>query len=110
MEPTKRHREKKAQRRKNRISFSARLPNDVSDAFADSLCAVMYSANPFVDIQLSILEMIVTVGIHDWDEIEELVYCFVALNSSELHHSYSFASCRLILVMLVDTCAVAAFG
>ncbi|KAK7321324.1 hypothetical protein VNO77_31851 [Canavalia gladiata] len=79
-------REKKAQRRKNRISFSATLPTDVSGAFANSVCAVRYSSNPFVDIRMSILEMIVDVGVHDWDQMEELVYCYVALNSPELHH------------------------
>lgn len=86
-EATEKQNEKRiAQRRnKNRISFSGSLPNDVRGAFAHSLCAVRYSANPFVDIRESIHEMIVNVGVHDWDEMEELVYCYIALNSSELH-------------------------
>ncbi|KAK7275934.1 hypothetical protein RIF29_17061 [Crotalaria pallida] len=82
---TPNEKQKSAQRLKNRISFSAKIPNDVHGAFAHSLCAVRYSDNPFVDIRNSILEMIDNVGVHDWDEMEELVYCYIALNSPELH-------------------------
>ncbi|QHO27990.1 hypothetical protein HN51_024756 [Arachis hypogaea] len=81
-----------SQRRKNRISFSATLPNDVCGGpFAHCFCAVSYSSNPFVEIRESILEMIVNVGVHDWDQMEDLVYCYVALNSSQLHHVISQA-------------------
>ncbi|KAF1869017.1 hypothetical protein Lal_00048297 [Lupinus albus] len=86
-----------AQRHKNRISFSASLPNDVHGAFAHSFCAVSYSENPFVDIRESILEMIVNVGVHDWDEMEELVYCYIALNSTQLH--------GIICQAFLDLCA-----
>ncbi|KAI4307008.1 hypothetical protein L6164_030243 [Bauhinia variegata] len=76
---------KNSQRDKNRVSFSASLPSDVSDTFADSFCAVKFSANPFMDIRESILEMILNVGVNSWEEMEELVYCYVALNPPQLH-------------------------
>ncbi|KAF8413425.1 hypothetical protein HHK36_001408 [Tetracentron sinense] len=66
-------------------SFSASLPDDVRGVFADSICAVKYSKDPFSDLRESIIEMINDVGVRDWDEMEELVYCFVVLNSSEIH-------------------------
>ena len=69
----------------SRISFSASLPGDVCGAFADSVCAVKYSMDPFSDMRESIMEMIREVGVHDWNEMEELVYCYIALNSSQVH-------------------------
>lgn len=77
--------EKISRRWKNRTSFSAKMPNDVCGAFADSLCVVRFSANPFTDIRESIVEMILKVGVHDWDQMEHLVYCYIALNSPQLH-------------------------
>ncbi|KAF7148311.1 hypothetical protein RHSIM_Rhsim03G0217200 [Rhododendron simsii] len=68
-----------------RISFSASLPEDVTGDFADSICAVKYSNDPFWDIRESILEMIQSAGVGDWKEMEELVYCYIALNSPEVH-------------------------
>ncbi|KAF8406653.1 hypothetical protein HHK36_008743 [Tetracentron sinense] len=67
------------------LSFSASLPDDVRGVFADSICAVKYSKDPFLDLRESIIEMINDVGVRDWDEMEELVYCYVVLNSSEIH-------------------------
>lgn len=75
----------------SRISFSASLPDDVCGGFADSLCAVMYSMDPLLDMRESILEMIREVGVHDWNEMEELVYCYIALNSSEVHEFIAHA-------------------
>jgi len=69
-----------------RISLSASLPEDVCGAFSgDTICAVKLSKDPFSDMRASILEMIQNVGVHDWDEMEELVYCYIALNSPDLH-------------------------
>ncbi|KAJ7959469.1 Transcription repressor like [Quillaja saponaria] len=76
---------KSSPRWKNKISISANLPNDVCDIFAGSICMVKYSADPFLDMRESILEMIREAGIRDWYEMEELVYCYIALNSSDLH-------------------------
>lgn len=70
---------------KNRVSFSATLPDDVRGIYSDSICAVKYSSDPFSDIRESILEMIQTVGVRDWKELEELVYCYIVLNPSEVH-------------------------
>nr|GMD58527.1 Ovate protein family [Ipomoea batatas] len=70
---------------KNRISFSASLPDDAHEAFSDSICAVMYSTDPVSDIRASILEMIHDVGVQDWSEMEELIYCYIVLNSLEVH-------------------------
>ncbi|KAK4370714.1 hypothetical protein RND71_010189 [Anisodus tanguticus] len=71
------------QRQRNRISFSANLPEDVRGAFADSICAVKYSMDPLADISESIREMEKNVGVRDWKEMEELVYCYIVLNSEE---------------------------
>ncbi|KAF9600892.1 hypothetical protein IFM89_037131 [Coptis chinensis] len=67
------------------LSFSASLPNDVQGVYADSICAVKYTMDPFVDLRESILEMIKNVGVRNWEEMEELIYCYVVLNSSEIH-------------------------
>ncbi|KAJ6867940.1 hypothetical protein NC651_033088 [Populus alba x Populus x berolinensis] len=82
------HRRKEITRKKSsyRISLSASLPEDVCGAFSgDTICAVKLSKDPFSDMRASILEMIQNVGVHDWDEMEELVYCYIALNSPDLH-------------------------
>ncbi|KAG1362430.1 hypothetical protein COCNU_10G006490 [Cocos nucifera] len=68
------------------ISFSASLPGDVRGVFAESLCAVKFSVDPFTDFRESVLEMIQDVGVQDWEEMEELVYCYVTLNSPDVHH------------------------
>lgn len=82
---------KKRMRKKNlrcspmSLSFSASLPSDAHAIFADTVCAVKYSDDPFEDLRASIVEMIREVGVRDWKEMEELVYCYVVLNSSEIH-------------------------
>ncbi|KAL5719251.1 hypothetical protein ACHQM5_012054 [Ranunculus cassubicifolius] len=69
------------------LSFSASLPDDVQGPYAESICAVKYSMDPYIDLRESILEMIKNVGVRNWDEMEELIYCYVVLNSSEVHGS-----------------------
>ncbi|CAK7324285.1 unnamed protein product [Dovyalis caffra] len=69
-----------------RISLSASLPEDVCGDFSGgTICAVKLSMDPFSDMRASVIEMIQNVGVHDWDEMEELVYCYIALNSPDLH-------------------------
>ncbi|XP_051142763.1 transcription repressor OFP14-like [Andrographis paniculata] len=76
----------KKQRRRRGVSFSARLPWDVSQAFQDNcVCAVKYSSTPFSEIRESIVEVVQNLGIQDWNQMEDLVYCYIALNSSEIH-------------------------
>lgn len=78
--------------RNARISFSATLPTDVGGVFADnSICAVLYSNDPFMDLRESIVEMIREVGVCNWKEMEELVYCYIAVNSSDVHRFISDA-------------------
>ncbi|KAL8234176.1 hypothetical protein R6Q59_020276 [Mikania micrantha] len=71
--------------RRERVSFSASLPEDVHGVFADSDCAIKYSSYPYLDIRKSILEMLQYVKLQDWNDIEELIYCYIALNSPEIH-------------------------
>ncbi|KAL6006635.1 hypothetical protein ACLOJK_032128 [Asimina triloba] len=78
-------RRRKKNERFSSISFSARLPDDVRGVLADSVCAVKFSGDPFVDFRESILEMIREVGVQNWEEMEELVYCYVVINSPEVH-------------------------
>ncbi|KAK1399384.1 Transcription repressor [Heracleum sosnowskyi] len=81
------HNQKKRKQhlRRNQISFSACLPEDVHAIYAHSICAVKYSSDPFSDIRESVLEMMETVGVRNWNQLEELVYCYIALNPSEVH-------------------------
>ncbi|KAL2226892.1 UNVERIFIED_CONTAM: hypothetical protein Sindi_2047900 [Sesamum indicum] len=76
-------------RRSSGVSFSAKLPDDVAGgAFRDCICAVKYSTNPFSEIRESIIEVLENVGgigDWDWDQMEELIYCYIALNSPHLH-------------------------
>ncbi|KAF5188906.1 Transcription repressor like [Thalictrum thalictroides] len=67
------------------LSFSASLPDDVQGIYADSLCAVKYSMDPLVDLKESIIEMVKNVGVRNWEDMEELIYCYVVLNSTEIH-------------------------
>ncbi|XP_007039236.2 PREDICTED: transcription repressor OFP1 [Theobroma cacao] len=84
-ELNKMERKKRRLKRHDRISFSATLPGDGSGVFAGSLCVVKLSKDPFSDIRESILEMIDDAGVRDWNTMEELVYCYIALNSPEVH-------------------------
>lgn len=72
-------------KRRERVSFSASLPEDIHGVFADSDCAVKYSSDPFHDIRKSIVKMIQYVKVQDWNDIEELIYCYIALNSPDVH-------------------------
>ncbi|OVA19935.1 Ovate protein family [Macleaya cordata] len=85
MKDLKKMRKKNSRHFTTTLSFSASLPNDVRGVYADSICAVKYSNDPYKDLKLSILEMIRDVGVRSWEEMEELVYCYVVLNSSEIH-------------------------
>ncbi|KAG6400755.1 hypothetical protein SASPL_137597 [Salvia splendens] len=76
-----------ARRSSKTVSFSAELPPDVGAALRECcVCAVKYSTNPLSDIRLSIVEMIQKLGIRDWEDMEELIYCYIALNSSDIRH------------------------
>lgn len=83
--------------RSSRISFSAKLPKDVCGAFADCICAVKYSSDPIFYIRESIIQVIQNVGIQDWNQMEELIYCYIALNSSEIHSFIQDAFLSLIV-------------
>lgn len=94
--------QKKMNKKRNtslNLSFSAKLPDDVRGAFSESICAVKYSSDPFMDFRQSILEMIEEVGVKDWEEMEELVYCYVALNSADVHPliAHAFLSVHAIV-------------
>ncbi|KMZ64906.1 Ovate family protein 4 [Zostera marina] len=67
------------------LSFSANRPQDINGDFKNSICAVKQTRDPFVDFRQSIAEMIVQVGVHDWEDMEELVYCYLKLNSTDVH-------------------------
>lgn len=84
-EPNKKQKRKNPRKRNTSISFSARLPDDVCGVFAGSICAVKYSTDPFMDMRDSISEMIQDAKVCDWSDIEELVYCYISLNSPEVH-------------------------
>ncbi|KAL6127316.1 hypothetical protein ACLB2K_075357 [Fragaria x ananassa] len=74
------------QSRSGKFSFSTRLPDDVHGVFAGSMCLVKYTTDPLLDIRESILEMLqYAQGVCDWNDVEELVYCYISLNSSEVH-------------------------
>lgn len=92
------------ERRSSRIiSFSAKLPDDVSTSLQEyCICAVKYSTNPSSEIRESIVEMIEKVGIGSWKEMEELIYCYIALNSVEVHDfiEHAFLSLRLTSTIL----------
>lgn len=87
-EETKLMKKKYLESRSSRmVSFSAKLPDDVVAPFQDCcVCAVKYSRNPLREVRESIVEMIEKMRIREWREMEELVYCYLALNSTELHH------------------------
>ncbi|PON83705.1 Ovate protein family, C-terminal [Trema orientale] len=77
---------KRHRKRTNKvISLSASLPDGVCGVFAGSTCVVKCSTDPISDMRESIMEMIREVGACDWNDIEELVYCYIALNSSDVH-------------------------
>ncbi|KAJ8624199.1 hypothetical protein MRB53_032729 [Persea americana] len=69
-------------------------------AFASRACVVKYSVDPFVDFRESIMEMVRHMGVRDWREMDELVYCYVVLNPLDVHGFIedafmSFCSCHL---------------
>ncbi|EEF42748.1 conserved hypothetical protein [Ricinus communis] len=73
--------------RSNRISFSASLPEDVCGELAGSIGIVKLSVDPFSELKASIVEMIEELDVRDWNAMEELVYCYIVLNSSsQVHH------------------------
>ncbi|GMH28168.1 hypothetical protein Nepgr_030011 [Nepenthes gracilis] len=77
---------KKKNKSSQKWSFSASLPIDASAALMDrTVCVVVESMDPFSDFKESILQMVRHGEVHDWKEMEELVYCYIALNSTEVH-------------------------
>ncbi|OWM79696.1 hypothetical protein CDL15_Pgr023108 [Punica granatum] len=85
MEVEKTERKPNSRRRHDRISLSATLPADARGVFARSICTVKLSVDPFSEIRESILEIAQDAGAVSWDDVEELIYCYIALNSVELH-------------------------
>ncbi|URD81226.1 hypothetical protein MUK42_02846 [Musa troglodytarum] len=69
----------------NSLSFLASLPRDIRGAIAESICAVKYSVDRLTDFKESTVEVNRDGGVRDRKEMEALVYCFVVLNSSDVH-------------------------
>ncbi|KAF3432718.1 hypothetical protein FNV43_RR23820 [Rhamnella rubrinervis] len=91
-----RKKKKKSQKWNNRVSLSASLPDDVCGVFAETMCLVKFTSDPVSDMRDSILEMIHDIGGCDWNQMEELIYCYLALNSPELHQFITHAFLSLI--------------
>ncbi|CAA6658176.1 unnamed protein product [Spirodela intermedia] len=53
------------------------------------------SFDPVRDFRESITEMVTAVGVRSWEEMEELVYCYVALNPPDLHGFIADAFCSV---------------
>ncbi|XP_024522006.1 uncharacterized protein LOC112343173 [Selaginella moellendorffii] len=72
-------------RNHNDNSFSACLPSEIKGVVADSIPLVKYSHNPYQDFRDSMLEMIREKGLQQWCDLEELLFCYLSLNSPEHH-------------------------
>lgn len=61
------------------------MPGGIRGVFSGCLCTVKLSKDPFSEIRESIIETVRDVGAVGWDDVEELVYCYIALNSPDLY-------------------------
>lgn len=74
------------QRRRQRgSSISAVLPPDLQGVVGDSLAFVKISNEPYEDFRQSMYEMIMEKDLEGSVDVEELLYCYLTLNSPEHH-------------------------
>ncbi|MCO5606970.1 hypothetical protein L7F22_061161 [Adiantum nelumboides] len=74
------------QRRRQRgSSISAVLPPDLQGVVGDSLAFVQMSDDPYEDFKQSMYEMIMEKDLEGSMDVEELLYCYLTLNSTEHH-------------------------
>ncbi|PKA58192.1 hypothetical protein AXF42_Ash012915 [Apostasia shenzhenica] len=63
----------------------AGFPTPVSSPVGESLAVVKRSNDPRADFRRSMAEMVVEMGIFDAGELEQLLHCFLSLNSPHHH-------------------------
>ncbi|KAH7680742.1 Ovate protein family C-terminal protein [Dioscorea alata] len=71
-EKVKRKKEKEKRRGRRRVS-------------GESVAVVKESEDPYLDFRDSMVVMIVEKEIYAWEELEELLHCFIALNAPHHH-------------------------
>ncbi|KAI5068212.1 hypothetical protein GOP47_0016557 [Adiantum capillus-veneris] len=72
-------------RRQRGSSISAVLPPDLQGVVGDSLAFVKISDDPYKDFKQSMYEMIMEKDLEGSMDVEELLYCYLSLNSPEHH-------------------------
>ncbi|XP_002982310.2 transcription repressor OFP3 [Selaginella moellendorffii] len=83
------------QRRRNH-SLSAALPPDLRGPASNAIPLVMESCDPYNDFRVSMEQMVRENGIFEWPELQELLYCYIALNSPDQHESIKLAFADLV--------------
>ncbi|KAG6548788.1 hypothetical protein Mapa_009549 [Marchantia paleacea] len=85
--PSKKKRGTNSRRRKGRRSKAPPplLPNDLHGKVKESVAVVKSSYDPYTDFRDSMVEMIVEKEIQGAGDLEELLRCYLSLNSAEYH-------------------------
>ncbi|BFI31151.1 hypothetical protein MPTK2_3g18940 [Marchantia polymorpha subsp. ruderalis] len=85
--PSKKKRGANSRRRKGRRSKAPPplLPNDLHGKVKESVAVVKSSYDPYTDFRDSMVEMIVEKEIQGAGDLEELLRCYLSLNSAEYH-------------------------
>ncbi|XP_078445530.1 transcription repressor OFP1-like [Wolffia australiana] len=70
-----------------KIQPTYRRPSSTKTCLAKSFAVVMFSSDPQKDFKESMEEMIMENNLRTCADLEELLLCFLSLNSSEFHHA-----------------------
>lgn len=84
-----RHQQQQQQRsgsKQHNTNLSCFLPTDVSGVVRESVAMVKYSQDPYLDFRHSMAEMILEKDIHQPADLEELLHCYLTLNSPRQYH------------------------
>eukprot|EP01018_Ginkgo_biloba_P037549 Gb_24942 [translate_table: standard] len=74
------------QKTKNSGSISKDTVSDAQRKISESFAIVKCSYDPHKDFRESMVEMIVENDIHHFQDLQELLHCYISLNSEEYHH------------------------
>lgn len=93
---THRWNSKRAKKANKAGAISAELPDCLCEVVGDTNAVVKYVEDPDQELWESMVEMIVGNGLWELHNLECLLYCYLSLNDSPLHHTIERTFLRVL--------------
>lgn len=84
------------------IMEEARTRGGTSNFFEESVVVVVASADPCTDFRASMAEMVEAHGLRGWEQLQELLRCYLRLNEEKDHGAVAMAFVDLVAGLMAS--------